>query len=93
MVEDGFVVRAGSTGKAVVTDSAQVYCAAQRERLKAAGVIVQDGDRVRFTQDHLFSSPGAASVVVMGRNSNGWLVWKDAEGHTRHQVYRAGTSE
>jgi hypothetical protein len=90
MVEDGFVVRAGSTGKADVTDSAFVACAAHRERLKIAGVIVEEVGRIRFTQDYLFSSPSAASMVVMGRNSNGWVEWKDAEGRTLHDVYRAG---
>jgi Domain of unknown function (DUF4357) len=44
-----------------------------------------------FTQDYLFSSPSAASAVVLGRTSNGWKAWVNANGQTLHEVKRAPT--
>ena len=38
--------------------------------------------------DHEFSSPGAASALVLGRSSNGWDDWKDDTGRTLGTVYR-----
>jgi hypothetical protein len=42
--------------------------------------LAQQGAHYVFTQDYVFSSPSAASDMVLGRSSNGRVEWKDAQG-------------
>lgn len=79
IVEDGFVVFKGSKISDVVADSFKDKAYnALRQRLIEDGSIKD----LVFTKDVLFSSYSAASSVVMGHNSNGWLDWKDLQGRT-----------
>ena len=38
--------------------------------------------------DYEFTSPSAASAIVLGRSSNGWNDWKDNNGRSLGAVYR-----
>ena len=70
----GFTVLANSIISDHVTESFKTKCAGYyklRSRLIADGIIE---DR-RFTKDYEFSSPSAASSVVLGRASNGKKEW------------------
>lgn len=62
-----------------------------RERLLVAGVLMQSGDSVEFTRDHLFGSPSMAALALLGRSTNGWKEWKDASGATLHDLKRSDT--
>ena len=42
-----------------------------------SGAIVDAGDHLVFTRDVVFSSPSAASSVLLGRNDNGTASWKE----------------
>lgn len=55
-----------------------------RKRLEDDGVIK---DRV-FTQDYEFNAPSAASAVVLGHNSNGYMDWKTVEGKKLKEIER-----
>ncbi|UOP01833.1 DUF4357 domain-containing protein [Kingella potus] len=44
-------------------------------------------------QDYTFSSPNYAAVMVIGKNADGWLEWKTAEGKTLHDCFRSGHTE
>ncbi len=89
LVEDGFVVFEGSRARMEVAPSGAHAVNPHRERLIAAGVMEErDGEYV-FTQDFLFSSPSTAAAVVLGRSANGWVEWKDDQGQTLSDVYRA----
>lgn len=79
IVDDGFVVLKGSVVSDGIADSfrSKGYNLL-RERLVDEGVI---RDRT-FVKDHLFSSYSAASSVVEGHNSNGWVDWRDRDGRT-----------
>jgi len=51
-----------------------------RNELIESGVIIQSEGKegkLKFSSEYLFSSPSAASSVVMGRSSNGLVDWKD----------------
>ena len=37
-------------------------------------------DNFIFTKDYLFTSPSAAAAVILGRNANGKMEWKDSNG-------------
>lgn len=89
--EDGLTVLKGSTGRidAVPSFSGDHAQPRRRARLIDEGILVEDHGVLRLTRDESFSSPSAAANVMMGRTSNGWLVWKDASGRTLHERFRA----
>lgn len=79
--EEGFVVLKGSSGRAEMVPSYATGPGAKvRARFIAQGVIKQEGSRVVFQKDHLFSSPSTAAHVLMGRSSNGWMDWRNGKG-------------
>lgn len=53
---------------------------ALRQDLIDLGVLAQQDAAYVFTQDYAFSSLSTAACVVLGRNANGRLEWKDAQG-------------
>lgn len=86
--EDGLIVFAGSTCSLHEGKSAGVWTVKLRKELFDSGVLEQNEDIYTFTQNHIFSSPSAAAVVVLGRNANGWIEWKYKDGRTLDEVKR-----
>jgi hypothetical protein len=88
----GFVVRSGSFAAVEEVPSLKEHfpnvCELRAELLKN-GVLVQQGDKYRFTQDYTFNSPSLASAVVLARSSNGRVDWKDGSGKTLKQLQEA----
>jgi predicted GIY-YIG superfamily endonuclease len=82
LTDEGFVVFEGSTAKLDTSPSAAPWIANKSKELVANGSLVVDADVARFTRDVVFSSPSGAAAVVLGRNTNGWTKWKDAQGKT-----------
>ncbi len=79
--DEGFVVLKGSYGRAAMVPSYAAGPGAKvRGRYRAQGVIKQEGDRMVFQRDHIFSSPSSAAHVLMGRSANGWMEWRNAKG-------------
>lgn len=74
---EGFVVCKGSIIKpSINAKSAPKGAVKRREKLMADGTIV-DGE---FVRDTLFSSPTAASDLIMGNNTSGPREWKNKQG-------------
>ncbi len=89
----GFVVKAGSqaVGKSVPSMEQHVRSMFDlRQELIQNGVLQPDGDRYRFAQDFVFSSPSTAAAVVLGRSANGRIEWKDANGKALKEIQAAG---
>lgn len=87
--EEGFVVLAGSSGRAMMVPSFRDQpFAKKRDQLEAQGVLRREGDRLVFTRDYLFSSPSAAATSVLGRTGNGWVEWRLPDGRTLDEVVR-----
>jgi hypothetical protein len=86
--DDGFVVFADSTCKVNETRTIGKWAGNLREKLVEEGVLSREGDILRLTQDHIFSSPSAAASTVLGRTANGWTLWKYADGKTLDEVKR-----
>lgn len=81
--EEGFVVLTGSSGRLETVPSFQTHGYHRiREQLREQGVLAVEGERIRFTRDHLFQSPSGAAACVTGRTANGWIEWKDVSGRT-----------
>lgn len=85
--EKGFVVKAGSLARREVVPSAKSV-GATHQRLKAEGVLVEEGDYWRFATDYEFNSPSGAASAVLARNANGWTEWKRADGRSLSDVMR-----
>lgn len=88
---DGFFVFAGATGRIEETDSFSPSFSRSRRRLIDSGVLVEENGILRLVDDYLFSSPTAAAVMLLGRNTNGREMWKDSDGKSlrEHQIEAA----
>lgn len=87
--EEGLVVLKQSRARIEVVKSMIPMSAGKnRQRLIDAGDLKLDSDAYIFQRDVLFKSPSGASDVVLGRSSNGWLEWKNAEGRTLDELKR-----
>jgi hypothetical protein len=92
----GFVVKAGSRAVADVVPSLQQNWPAritQRQDLLNSGVLVADGEALRFTQDYVFTSPSLAAVLILGRHTNGRTKWRDAQGRTLKELQEAEAAQ
>ena len=87
----GFVVCQGSEFVEQETPSTHEYLRTLRKDLVTQGVVASVDGHLRFTQDHVFTSPSTASGVILGRTSNGRDEWKTKDGRTLKQV-QASTS-
>ncbi|GHA63609.1 GIY-YIG nuclease family protein [Pontibacter akesuensis] len=79
---EGFVVFKGSKATLSNVNSIAPSFAKYRQQLIEQNVLQQNGEVYEFTEDSVFSSPSTAAVMVMGRNANGLLEWKLANGIT-----------
>lgn len=83
---EGFVVFEGSRARLDEVPSINAGATRLRARLLADGVLVPDGDHLRFAKPFLFDSPSTAAAVLLGRTANGRIEWKDSQGRTLKQV-------
>ena len=79
---DGFVVLQGSVCNLTPVKSAADDVTKRRQLLLEQGILDLQNNTFVFKQNHSFSSPSAAAVVVLGRSANGWIEWKDQDGKT-----------
>lgn len=93
LVEDGFVVRAGSIARLDTVPTAPQSILPLRRRLLDSGVLIQEGATLRFTQDYLFNTPSGAAAAVLGRTASGWTEWKNKDKKTLDHVKRAAIEE
>ena len=73
---DGFVDHAGLLARAAVVSSLLASGVQLRQALMESGRLVPEGAQVHLTEDHVFSSPLTAVMVMLGRTSNGRIEWK-----------------
>jgi hypothetical protein len=86
---EGFVVLKGSIGRKDHVPKFSPSNQRFRQRLFDAGVMRVEGETVVFEKDHLFGSPSMAAIALMGRTSNGWKEWRNADGVTLDKLKRA----
>lgn len=51
-----------------------------RRKLIDSGNLIEENSKYKFISDTLFSSPSAASSIILGRQSSGPLEWKTEDG-------------
>lgn len=79
---DGFLVFKNSRAAGSTVPSMTQNLLIQRKNLIDQGVLINRGEFLAFQDDYIFSSPSAASSILLGRNSNGLLDWKLKDGTT-----------
>lgn len=79
---DGFVVFKGSKAAGVAVASMTANFVVLRQKLITEGVLVDKGDYFEFPDDYIFTSPSTAASMVLGRNANGLVEWKQKDGKT-----------
>ena len=77
---DGMRILAGSTARLKTNPSIPQSALKRRALLLDEGILVPDGEVLRFTKDYLVSTPSGASQIVYGGASNGWEAWKTEDG-------------
>ena len=82
VTNEGVVVIEGSEIATSTVPSMAPAFIKQRQKLIDQGVIKKTDGKLIFTKDYLFSSPSTAAAVVMGRNANGRIEWKDKKAKT-----------
>ncbi len=92
-VADGFLVYKDSLARPDAVPSIHLYGADLRESMLVEGIFVRDGDHLRLTQDHLFSSPSTAAMVLLGRTSNGRKEWKNVAGVSLKELQERALEE
>jgi hypothetical protein len=83
---DGLHVLEGSRARMEPVKSFPASSNQRRQQLISEGILVPDGDVLRFTRDYVFGTPSAAADIVLGRSANGWKEWKTEEGRTLKQL-------
>lgn len=84
--DQGFVVKKGSEAKKQLSKSCTDTYKKLRLKLLDTEILKEEGDLYIFQEDSVFSSPSAASNMVLGRNSNGYTEWITEEGITLKRI-------
>jgi hypothetical protein len=81
LTPNGIVVLSGSQAVLKPRDSSTRYpwSTTLRDKLKAEGSLVENGDHLQFAKDVEFSSPSAAAAVIHGGQANGLTAWKNQQ--------------
>lgn len=79
---EGFMVLKDSKASMETMPSFPSSLISMRERLLESGTLKEVDGTFVFSQNHVFGSPSAAAMVVLGRPSNGLGEWKDERGVT-----------
>lgn len=85
---DGLVVMAGSRASKELAPTTGPSVRSHTDRLLASLVLADRGDFYEFVTDHLFETPSRAASVVLARNANGWIEFKDKAGKTLDALER-----
>lgn len=86
--DEGLVVFKGSIARKEISAGTDKFLKLRRDEFIEKNILEKKDESLIFTQDYLFSSPTAASRMVLGRNSNGWMEWKNQEGKTLDEIKR-----
>ncbi len=77
---DGFVVYKGSKAAGTTVASIAGSLSTYRQKMIEEGALIEKGECYEFTDDYIFSSPSTAASIVLGRNANGLIEWKQKGG-------------
>ena len=93
LTNEGIVVLADSTAALKSARSMSPSYKTLRAELIQQGVLVENGASLRFSENHLFSSPSAAACVVAGYAISGRDAWKTSDSVSISQLEQALATE
>ncbi len=82
----GYIVAKGSEAKKELSNSCTDTYINMRRKLVETEIMVEAEGKLIFAEDAVFSSPSAASNMILGRNSNGFTEWINKKGLTFKEV-------
>ena len=87
MTNEGFIVYKGSTASTQISDAVRK----RNERLLSS--LIQSGhiDKIseklfKFEKDYIFNTPSAASDLITGNSTSGWVMWKTKQSKTLREI-------
>lgn len=86
--DEGVWVLADSLANLKETKTAGNWIIGMRQKLLDSGVLIPNGNTLKFARKHLFKSPSAAAGTVLARRANGWIEWKDKDSKTLDELKR-----
>jgi len=84
--DKGYIVLKGSEAKKKLSASTTDTYRKLRRKLLETKLLIDEGDKLVFSEDTIFSSPSSASNMVLGRNSNGFTEWVNKKGKTFKEI-------
>jgi len=78
--DQGYIVAKGSEAKKNLSPSCTETYRNLRRKMIETKILVEENDKLVFAEDAIFTSPSAASNMVLGRNSNGFTEWVNKDG-------------
>ena len=84
--DQGYIVMKGSEAKKALSPSCTETYRNMRRKLVETQIMIEKQDKLIFAEDAIFSSPSAASNMILGRNSNGFTEWITKQGLTFKEV-------
>lgn len=84
--DQGYIIAKGSEAKKSLSNSCTETYRNMRRKLLETKIIIDNGNKLIFADDAIFSSPSAASNMILGRNSNGYTEWINKGGLTFKEV-------
>ncbi len=89
-VDGRFFVLAGSGAKSTWSGQEHSYSGVRQDLIYAGKLLPQDNGSYAFSEDVEFSSPSAASAVILGRTDNGRQSWVVATTGQTYAEWRDG---
>ena len=77
IVSDGFMVLKGSKISYDITPSTAEWVKNIRNKLIEKAIVNQS---FTFESDYVFTSPSVSAAIIMGRNANGRIEWRNSNG-------------
>ncbi len=90
---DGFGVKEGGLARVKTSASISKYPLELRESMLSRKVFTESKDQYLLAQDYTFNSPSQAATVMIGRNANGRVEWKNKNGATLKELQEAQASD
>lgn len=84
--DDGYFVLKNSQANINTSQSMTKTYVTLKQKLLDNKILVESGEYLSFTEDTQFSSPSAASNIVLGRQSAGTTEWVDESGKPLKEV-------
>jgi ABC-type cobalamin/Fe3+-siderophores transport system ATPase subunit len=82
------VICKGSEAISTSVSSCSKPIVKMRDKLINDKVLKLAEDKYIFVRDYTFNSVSTAGCVILGRNTNGWEMWKDKTGKTLDKIFR-----